>query len=62
LRRYDACANQNSPMRVNHVTSVQFHQVLKNHVARALPEADVKMLVDKFSEKGMVRRCRMTPD
>jgi hypothetical protein len=49
-------------MRVNHVTSVQFHQVLKNHVARALPEADVKMLVDKFSEKGMVRRCRMTPD
>lgn len=50
----DACANQNSPMRVNHVTPVQFHQVLKNHVARNLSEADVKLLIEKFSDKGMV--------
>ena len=50
----DACGNQNSPMRVNHVTPVQFHQVLKNHVARHLSDADVKLLIDKFTDNGMV--------
>mmetsp|Transcript_41884 Transcript_41884/g.103139 ORF Transcript_41884/g.103139 Transcript_41884/m.103139 type:complete len:224 (+) Transcript_41884:75-746(+) len=50
----DACANQNSPMRVNHVTPKQFHQVLKNHVARNLGEAEVSMLVNKFNDHGMV--------
>uniref|UniRef100_A0A7S0S8Q0 EF-hand domain-containing protein n=1 Tax=Mantoniella antarctica TaxID=81844 RepID=A0A7S0S8Q0_9CHLO len=50
----DACGNQNSPMRANHVTPVQFHQVLKNHVARNLGEKDVNLLIDKFKDKGMV--------
>jgi len=50
----DACSNQNSPMKVCHVTPTQFSQVLKNHVARDLPEDDVKILIDKFSVDGMV--------
>ena len=32
----DACSNQNSPMRVNHVTKQQFKQVVRAHVAREL--------------------------
>jgi hypothetical protein len=47
----DACGNQNSPMRVNHVTTIQFFQVLKNHVARNLSEADVTLLTEKFTDK-----------
>ena len=49
-----AFGNQNSPMRVNHVTPVQFQQVLKNHVARNLSEADVNLLIEKFTDNGMV--------
>ena len=41
-------------MRVNHVTPVQFQQVLKNHVARNLSEADVNLLIEKFTDNGMV--------
>lgn len=50
----DACTNQNSERRVGHVTKKQFHQVLKNHVARSLSETDVNLIIDKFEDNGMV--------
>ena len=50
----DACANQNSPMRVKHVTPTQFAAVLKTQVARDITEAETKAIVDAFGDGEMV--------
>lgn len=50
----DASKNQNSPLSVNHVTTVQFAQALKNHVAPNLSPAEVALLTEKFESDGMV--------
>ena len=50
----DACSNQNSPMKVNHVTPKQFAQVLKSHVARDATEAEMEMLCEAFGNGEMV--------
>ena len=46
----DACANQNSPMRVNHVTKAQFKQVVRAHVAVELGDDAMDAVADRFSD------------
>ena len=50
----DACANQNSPMRVNHVTKAQFKQVLRAHVATELGDDAMDAVADRFSDDDAV--------
>ena len=46
----DACSNQNSPMRVNHVTKQQFKQVVRAHVARELGDEEMSAVADRFGD------------
>ena len=48
----DASKNQNSAMRVNHVTPNQFKQALKNHIAPDCSAEDVDLIIAKFSDEG----------
>lgn len=48
----DASKNQNSAMRVNHVTPNQFKQALKNHIAPDCATEDVDLIIAKFSDEG----------
>jgi hypothetical protein len=49
----DFSKNQNSALKVNHVTAVQFWQVLKIHIAPDLLEEEVQLLLAKFAGDGM---------
>lgn len=44
----DACRNQNSPMLVNHVSTQQFKQALKNHIAPEFGPQEVDILIKKY--------------
>mmetsp|Transcript_42091 Transcript_42091/g.51058 ORF Transcript_42091/g.51058 Transcript_42091/m.51058 type:complete len:230 (-) Transcript_42091:373-1062(-) len=48
----DASRNQNSPLRVNHVSRDQFKQALKNHIAPDLSPEAVEIIMDKFQGEG----------
>ena len=48
----DASKNQNSAMRVNHVTPNQFKQALKNHIAPDCAADEVELIIAKFSDEG----------